>query len=72
MIGLPDREDSESENVSQLEDHECGPDCDHSHEYDEEVQAQFEEMYGEPLTPDSVDDGDDVEIDTSPDDDDES
>ena len=66
MIGLPDREDSESENMSQL-DHECGPDCDHSHEYDDEVQAQFEEMYGEPLTPDSVDDGDDVEINTSPD-----
>ena len=54
MLGLPDADEAEE---SALE-----PGLDES---DPNVQAEFEELYGEPVTPDSVDDGDDVELDTS-------
>jgi len=54
LLGLPDQ-DGQSESL--LED---GLD-----ESDEEVQAQFEELYGEPSTPDSVGSFENLELDTS-------
>lgn len=55
LLGLPERDgDDGSLDESSLD--EAHP----------EVQAQFEELYGEPAVPDELDDGDDVELDTSP------
>ncbi|MDB2225608.1 hypothetical protein PM023_13105 [Halorubrum ezzemoulense] len=57
LLGLPDRDDVDESAL------ESGLD-----ESDENVRAEFEELYGEPATPDSVGDGADVELDTSADD----
>lgn len=54
LLGLPERGDDDSTLESSLD------------ETDAEVQAQFEELYGEPAVPDEIDDGEDVEVDTSP------
>lgn len=60
LLGLPDRDEVTE---SSLEDGDSQLDEDNA-----EVQAQFAEMYeSEPAVPDSVDDGDDVDLDTSPD-----
>lgn len=65
MLGLGERGVDDNNSITSLADGE-GSDG-HDHEYDAEVQAQFEEMYGEPLTPDAVGD-DEIVLDTSPDD----
>ncbi|CDK39659.1 hypothetical protein [Halorubrum sp. AJ67] len=54
ILGLPDVDEAEESAL------ESGLD-----ESDANVQAEFEELYGEPATPDSVGDGGDVELDTS-------
>ncbi|NGM69183.1 hypothetical protein G6M89_09215 [Natronolimnobius sp. AArcel1] len=54
LLGLPDRDEvEESELADELD------------EDNEEVQAQFEKLYGEPSTPDSMGDGADFDLDTS-------
>ena len=61
LLGLPDLGEVEASEESTLE-----YDLDES---DANVQAEFEDLYGEPATPDSVGDGADVELDTFTDDD---
>ncbi|WP_161945915.1 phage portal protein [Halalkaliarchaeum desulfuricum] len=54
LLGLPDRDEVEESALEEELDEE-----------NEQVQAQFEELYGEPSTPDAMGDGADFDLDTS-------